>query len=108
MGEPPERISTAEMLRAALIALFKQTTLSAKMWRGQGAPTPAHRRAESESPDSIDMEVFVIHDICNEGLDAGLGTPSPKYVAEFKRRAVELCSALIPLRSAGYSFENKV
>ena len=50
MGEPPERISTAEMLRAALIALFKQTTLSAKMWRGQGSVDPAHRRAESESP----------------------------------------------------------
>ena len=37
MGEPPERISTAEMLRAALIALFEQTTLSAKLWRGQGS-----------------------------------------------------------------------
>ena len=59
-------------------------------------------------PDSIDMEVFVIHDIRNEGLNVGMGTPSPKYVAEFKRRAVELCSDLIPLRFAGYSFEYKV
>ncbi len=40
MGEPPERISTAEMLRAVLIALFEQTAVSVKMWRGRGNTDP--------------------------------------------------------------------
>lgn len=30
----PERLSTAEILRAALAALFGQTAVSVKMWRG--------------------------------------------------------------------------
>ncbi|WP_449135680.1 hypothetical protein [Senegalimassilia anaerobia] len=36
MDELPERISTAEILRAMLVALFEQTAVSVKMWRGLG------------------------------------------------------------------------
>ena len=31
------------------------------------------------------MELSVIHDICNGGLDAGMGASSPKHAAELKR-----------------------
>ena len=54
------------------------------------------------------MDIFDIRDTRDEGLDVGMGTPLSEYVAELKQRAVELCSALIPLRAASYSFENEV
>ena len=72
--------------------------------------TDVQRRAENEghrdiriSPDSIDMEFSVIHDICNGGLDAGMGASSPKHAAELKQY-VDRCGArglacgLAPLR----------
>lgn len=108
MGEPPERISTAEMPRGAHSAVRANHLVGEAVARAGKRRPPRIGELNLNPPDSIDMEVFVIHDIRNEGLDAGMGTPSPKYVAEFKRRAVELCSALMPLRSAVYSFENKV
>lgn len=40
MDEPPERISTAEILREMLMALFEQTAVSVKMWRGRGNIDP--------------------------------------------------------------------
>ena len=64
MGEPPERISTAEMLRAALIALFEQTTLSAKMWRGRGSADPPPRIGELNLnppiPSTWKLSLFMI------------------------------------------------
>lgn len=36
MDELPERLSTAEMLRAALVALLGQATVLVKMWCGWG------------------------------------------------------------------------
>ena len=53
-------------------------------------------------PDSIDMELSVIHDICNGGLDAGMGASSPKHAAELKQY-VDRCEpaalpAVAPLR----------
>ena len=61
--------------------------------------TDVQRRAENEghrdiriSPDSIDMEFSVIHDICNGGLDAGMGASSPKHAAELKQY-VDRCGA---------------
>ena len=61
--------------------------------------TDVRRRAENEghrdiriSPDSIDMEFSVIHDICNGGLDVGMGASSPKHAAELKQY-VDRCGA---------------
>ena len=61
--------------------------------------TDVQRRAENEghrdiriSPESIDMEFSVIHDICNGGLDAGMGASSPKHAAELKQY-VDRCGA---------------
>lgn len=36
------------------------------------------------------MEISAAHDVRSGGLEAGMGTPSPKYTAEFKQKAVEL------------------
>ena len=36
------------------------------------------------------MEISVAHDVRSGGSEAGMGTPSPKYTAEFKQKAVEL------------------
>lgn len=43
MDELFERISTAEILRAVFIALFEQTAVSVKMWRGRGNIDPCVR-----------------------------------------------------------------
>ena len=48
------------------------------------------------------MELSVIHDICNGGLDAGMGASSPKHAAELKQY-VDRCGpaallAFAPLR----------
>ena len=48
------------------------------------------------------MELSVIHDICNGGLDAGMGASSPKHAAELKQY-VDRCEpaalpAVAPLR----------
>lgn len=40
MDELSERISTTEILRAMFIALFEQTAVSVKMWRGRGNIDP--------------------------------------------------------------------
>ena len=51
------------------------------------------------------MELSVIHDICNGGLDAGMGASSPKHAAELKqyvdRCATAALTAVAPLRVLG-------
>ena len=36
-------------------------------------------------PDSVEMDISVVHDVRNEGLGAGMGAQSPKHAAELKR-----------------------
>ena len=43
-----------------------------------------------------------------DGHESERPYPSSEHAAELEQRAVELCSALISLGSAGYSFENEV
>ena len=53
-------------------------------------------------PDSVEMDISVVHDVRNEGLGAGMGAQSPKHAAELKQY-VDRCEpaalpAVAPLR----------
>lgn len=79
MDELPERLSTAEMLRAALVALLGQTTVLVKMWCGWGncrraaLPLAAGKRfGVPVNRLTTERVVGVAADVVNRGV-AGAG-----------------------------------
>ncbi|MEE0582773.1 MAG: hypothetical protein UC328_06315 [Adlercreutzia sp.] len=79
MDELPERLSTAEMLRAALVALLGQATVLVKMWCGWGncrraaLPLTAGKRFGAPvNRLTAERVVGVAADVVNRGV-AGAG-----------------------------------